>query len=258
MDIFFLYLYWFYYLNHYKNKIHNNDLAKKQASITGGASTITSSNLTTSRALISNSSGKVAVSDVTSTELGYLDGVTSAIQTQLNGKQANLGFTPVQQGGGTNQLSNKIRIGWNGTQLLAQVDNTSLGAFCFGDLSSKADKAGLFSALTLVYAGAPGDTGKYLTLETNSLYIILAWTWTTGPALSIFSYMCTAGLSLTPITNNGWKSAYNQYFYEAASAASISVNWNNQCNNISLTANPSASNGHDMYYQVYKINRISY
>ena len=58
----------------------------KQAAITGAATTITSSNLTASRALISNSSGKVAVSDVTSTELGYLDGVTSAIQTQLNNK----------------------------------------------------------------------------------------------------------------------------------------------------------------------------
>lgn len=58
----------------------------KQASITGAATTITSSNLTTSRALISNSSGKVAVSSVTSTELGYLSGVTSNIQTQLDSK----------------------------------------------------------------------------------------------------------------------------------------------------------------------------
>lgn len=62
----------------------------KQASVTGAASTITGDNLTASRALISNSSGKVAVSAVTSTELGYLDGVTSAIQTQLNGKQATI------------------------------------------------------------------------------------------------------------------------------------------------------------------------
>lgn len=58
----------------------------KQATITGGATTITSSNLTASRALVSNSSGKVAVSAVTSTELGYLDGVTSNVQTQLNDK----------------------------------------------------------------------------------------------------------------------------------------------------------------------------
>lgn len=60
--------------------------ARAQAAITGGASTIASSNLTANRALISNASGKVAVSDITSTELGYLDGVTSNIQTQLNDK----------------------------------------------------------------------------------------------------------------------------------------------------------------------------
>lgn len=43
-------------------------------------------NLTPNRALISDNSGKIAVSDVTSTELSYLDGVTSSIQTQLNAK----------------------------------------------------------------------------------------------------------------------------------------------------------------------------
>lgn len=67
-----------------------SSLNAKQATITGGASTITSSNLTASRALVSDSSGKVGVSAVTSTELGYLDGVTSNIQTQLNGKAASL------------------------------------------------------------------------------------------------------------------------------------------------------------------------
>jgi hypothetical protein len=61
----------------------------KQATLTGGATTIASSNLTASRALQSNGSGKVEVSDVTTTELGYLDGVSSAIQTQLDAKQAS-------------------------------------------------------------------------------------------------------------------------------------------------------------------------
>lgn len=42
--------------------------------------------LTASRALQSDGSGNIAVSSVTSTELGYLSGVTSALQTQLNGK----------------------------------------------------------------------------------------------------------------------------------------------------------------------------
>lgn len=64
-------------------------LGKKQNTITGGATTITSSNLTASRVLVSNSSGKVAVSSITSAELGYLDGVTSGIQTQINSIKYN-------------------------------------------------------------------------------------------------------------------------------------------------------------------------
>jgi hypothetical protein len=61
-------------------------LNAKQATITGAATTIVSSDLTASRAAISNSSGKIAVSTVTDTELGYVSGVTSAIQTQLGTK----------------------------------------------------------------------------------------------------------------------------------------------------------------------------
>ena len=61
--------------------------ARAQAAITGGASSIVTANLTASRALVSDTNGKVAVSTVTSTELGFLGGVTSAIQTQLNAKQ---------------------------------------------------------------------------------------------------------------------------------------------------------------------------
>jgi hypothetical protein len=58
----------------------------KQATITGAATTIDTEDLTASRALVSDGSGKVAVSDVTSTELGYVSGVTSAVQTQINSK----------------------------------------------------------------------------------------------------------------------------------------------------------------------------
>ena len=45
--------------------------------------------MTAGRAIVSDSSGKLAESAVTSTELGYLDGVTSAIQTQLNAKASS-------------------------------------------------------------------------------------------------------------------------------------------------------------------------
>jgi hypothetical protein len=57
----------------------------KQATITGGATTITSSNLATNKVLVSDGSGKVAASSVTTTTLGFVD-PTSSIQTQLNAK----------------------------------------------------------------------------------------------------------------------------------------------------------------------------
>jgi len=59
---------------------------KRVANIQGAISTITTADLTASRAVVSDGSGKVAVSDITATEIGYLDGVSSAIQTQLNTK----------------------------------------------------------------------------------------------------------------------------------------------------------------------------
>ena len=80
-------------------------LTSKQDTVVGGASTITADNLTANRALVSNSSGKVAVSVVTSTELGYLDGVTSNVQTQLNKKLEKAPVTSVNSKTGAVQLN---------------------------------------------------------------------------------------------------------------------------------------------------------
>jgi hypothetical protein len=74
--------------------------------LNGAISEITSADLTVNKALISDGSGKVNVSAVTSTELGYLGGVTSGIQTQINNKQDKLttaqtdALTELASGGG--------------------------------------------------------------------------------------------------------------------------------------------------------------
>lgn len=44
---------------------------------------------------------------------------------------ADLGYTPVQQGSGTGQGNNAIKIGWSGSRLKAQVDDTDLGNIVF-------------------------------------------------------------------------------------------------------------------------------
>jgi len=68
------------------NQLASN--AVVNASVASGAAIAFSkmADLTASRALVSDGSGDVSVSAVTSTEAGYLDGVTSAIQTQLDTK----------------------------------------------------------------------------------------------------------------------------------------------------------------------------
>jgi hypothetical protein len=82
----------------------------KQATITGAATTIDTEDLTASRAIVSDGSGKVAVSSVTSTELGYLSGVTSAVQTQVDSKTTKLITTNRQTASYTLVLSDADKL----------------------------------------------------------------------------------------------------------------------------------------------------
>jgi hypothetical protein len=56
--------------------------------ISSGGAIVEAAAITANRALASNASGIPVASATTDTELGYVSGVTSSIQTQLNGKQA--------------------------------------------------------------------------------------------------------------------------------------------------------------------------
>ena len=58
--------------------------------------------------------------------LGTLDQVANTFQASYS-----LGFTPVQQGGGTSQFTNKVYIGWDGSNLRAQVDASDRGPISF-------------------------------------------------------------------------------------------------------------------------------
>lgn len=55
----------------------------KNSDLTGAISNVTTTNLTSNRAVISNADGKVASSTTTDTELGYLSGANSNIQQQI-------------------------------------------------------------------------------------------------------------------------------------------------------------------------------
>ena len=100
------------------------DSTTYQPTITGAATTITTSNLTASRVLVSDASGKVAANTVTTTTLGYLD-ATSSIQTQLNGKQATL-TNPVTGTGTTNSLPKFTGASTLGDSSVIQLTNNDL------------------------------------------------------------------------------------------------------------------------------------
>ena len=89
----------------------NTELESKQDKITGGATTIVTDDLTVNRALVSNANGKVAVSNTTSTELGYLSGARSNLQGQIDtitteGGQPNV-IEVVQENGTPLEIANK-------------------------------------------------------------------------------------------------------------------------------------------------------
>ena len=133
--------------------------------ITGAATTIDTEDLTASRALISNSSGKVAVSAITSTELGYLDGVSSNIQTQLNTKVTSSGVTSVATGTGltggtitsTGTISLDTTLGAVGTY--AMLGRTGNGTIVAGQTYTNSSSGANNNNAGLVFSGfASGNT----------------------------------------------------------------------------------------------------
>lgn len=95
----------------------SNALAGKQDTIS----------LTANRAVVSGADGTLEASAVTSTELGYLSGATSNIQTQLDGKQATI------TGAATTIVSNDLTVSRvlvsnaNGKVAASEVSTTVLG-----------------------------------------------------------------------------------------------------------------------------------
>ena len=114
--------------------------ARRVANIAGAVSSITTANLTGSRALASTAAGKLVVSDVTSTELGHLDGVTSSIQTQLGSKAALAGATF----SGAIQLNSTFVQGANDQGYDLKLFGDTAGAFLLWDTS--ADTLGVTGA----------------------------------------------------------------------------------------------------------------
>lgn len=65
-----------------------------------------------------------------------IDGMIATVTALANA--AKLPYTPVQQGGGARQGTNKVCIGWDGARIRAQVDSTDIGGLTGYDEYSNA------------------------------------------------------------------------------------------------------------------------
>ena len=139
--------------------------------------------LTGSRALVSNSSGLLTNSAVTSTELGYVSGVTSAIQTQLDAKATAANLTTVSNTVTTqgNTLSTNTAL-LNGTNTFTGTNNFT-GAVI------------ITNAASTISGNGAGLTN--INLLNNGIGLRLLYSSPTNYTVS------SSVVSATPLTNNG-------------------------------------------------------
>lgn len=74
-------------------------VSTKQDTITGSATTILADNLAADIVVVTNADGKMAAAAVTAAELAHLTGATAPLQTQIDSKQAALGYAPFNKAG---------------------------------------------------------------------------------------------------------------------------------------------------------------
>ena len=223
--------------------------ARAQAAITGGASSVVTANLTASRALVSDGSGKIAASaTTTTTEIGYLAGVTSALQTQIDGK-LNLTGGTLTGGliGTTGSFSSSgsgdtFTIGHtSGSGIALNITKNGNGEGLYINKASGSGNAatiiGTLNATTLVKSGGTAsqflkadgsvDSNTYATTTALAGYLPLSGGTLTG-ALSgtsaSFTGALTAGAvatftaAVTPLILKGTNAStmYTEYYYNTS------------------------------------------
>jgi len=213
----------FGYLNGVTSAIQTQ-IDAKQATITGAATTITTSNLTASRAVISNATGKVAVSATTDTELGYLSGVTSAVQTQIDSKQATI------TGGATTIVSSNLTASralasdGSGKVAVSSVTSTELG-YVSGvtsaiqtQIDTKTNKLITANRQTASYTLVAGDADKLVEMNVASAnnLTVPASTFSAGTQILLAQYgsgqtTIVAGSGMTIRSNGGKLKLSAQY-----------------------------------------------
>jgi hypothetical protein len=210
----------------------------------------TSLNFTASRAMTSDVSGRLAVSAVTSTELGYVSGVTSAIQTQLNGKEPTITTLSISKGGtnSSTALNNNRVMQSSGGSIVEAAAITASRA-----LISDANGIPTHSTVTTTELGyVSGVTSAIQTQlnakATDSLVVHLAGTETITGAKTFSSTLTMSGATIAMGSNkitglaNGTAAtdaaAFGQIYYGFQATVTSSTFQNT---NLSASITPTSS-----------------
>ena len=195
----------------------------KEDTITGAATTITGADLTIDRAVISNGSGKIAVSATTSTEVSYLSGVTSSIQTQIDAKLTSplttkgdiLTFTTVDA---------RLPVGTDG-QVLSANSAQSTGLEWIDStgnpfsVSQPSTNTNMVSGTTYLVQTGAGSLTMTMPAPANNAYVIIK---------DRDGLANTSNITVSPNaaeTIDGESSQTLQLNYESATYVSNGTNW---------------------------------
>lgn len=127
-----------------------------QVATTSFVGTAVSNAVTAYDAALTVSTAQIEDDAVTAAKLASSSVTSSKLATGV--AVSNLGFIPVQQGTGTGQLSNTVKIGWDGSSLRLEVDGTNFGSTWPINISTT-------SILNATAGASVGAVGTYAFLQ---------------------------------------------------------------------------------------------
>ncbi|HWU44347.1 MAG TPA: tail fiber domain-containing protein, partial [Bdellovibrio sp.] len=209
-------------------------LNNNRVMVSSAGSIVETAAITANRAIASNGSGLPVASATTDTELGYLSGVTSSIQTQLNGKASSSGWT------------NYSVMTSNSSGALQATPGTVNGSIlqysATGPAYSTASYPTSTSANQLLYSSSGNVVGGLATASNSVLVTngsgVPAWSGVSGDLFS--QYALLAGRSGGQTINGGTAASENLTLDSTANSSKGKILLAPNGGNVGLgTSNPT-------------------
>ena len=141
--------------------------------------------------------------------------ISIAQQTALDTKQATLGYTPVQQGGGIGQTGttqNKVFLGYGtNARLKVTVDSTDLGNVVFDSTTAQEAVPGVIKLATIAEVQGGAETLKAVTPK--------------NLRMGFYVYLGYAGYIVFPTWLGSFMFQWGGYSLPAATGAQVTVNY---------------------------------